>query len=196
VAPVGATSVPSMIILRRRWLPLLLSLVALSAAACSSGSPGLAVKVRPTTSLTPSAATAFATATPTPSPTSTAAVEAGVRGWIAAANKAFATGDTKDLREHTARGCGCSRLVRTVEGYWSHGSIRGLVWTLDQVDVIDIHHGVAAVQFTFDGTLYRVVTSGRTAVNKAKRITVFSQFAMEGGMWRLADYLQDKVELR
>ena len=179
---------------RRRELPLLLSLalglLALLLAGCSSGSVHGGVLARPSSSLRVSP-TASATPTPAPSPSSAAGVEAGVRAWVDAANKAFATGDTTDLRTRTGPGCSCAKLVKTVRGYWSHGSIQGLTWTLHRVHVITVGRGLSAVDFDFDETPYRVVADGQLSpATKATRVSVFSEFQLVGGQWLLAVYNQ------
>ena len=171
-------------------MPLALGLLAVLLAGCSSGSvhagvlakPSSSLRVPPTSGVTPSL---IAT------PTSTAAVEAGVREWLDAANKAFATGDTADLSDRTGPGCTCTKLVKTVKGYWSHGSIQGLRWTLHRVHVITVGRGLSAVDFDFDETPYRVVTDGRPSpLTKATRVSVFSEFQFVGGQWLLAVYSQ------
>ena len=176
-----------------RRLPLLLGAMALCVAACSSGSPDAPVLTGPSSSLTSPAT--VATPSPTPSPTSTAAVEAGLRAWIAAANHAFATGDTADLVAASEKSCGCLKLAKTVEGYWSAGGIRGLTWSLHRLLRIDINYHIATVQFDFDETSYHVIAHGRaSSTHVADRITVFSQFALKKGVWRMWNYTQVKVD--
>lgn len=188
----GGLASPTMITSLGRRLPLLLGLMALCVAACSSGSTRATVLTRPSSSLSPRATEA--SPSPTPSPASTAAVEAGLRAWIAAANKAFATGDTTDLVASSEKSCGCLKLAKTVEGYWSAGGIRGLTWTLHRLLRIDITYHIATVQFDFDEASYHVIAHGRaSSTHVADRITVFSQFALHDGVWRMWNYTQVKA---
>ena len=178
------------------FLPLVLGLLAVLLAGCSSGSAHGGVLARPSSSLRVSA-TASATPTPAPSPSSAAAVEAGVRAWFAAVNVAFASGDTKALREHTEQTCACLNLARMVEATWAHGEIRGLTWTLSTLHVLRINYHVASVQLDIDETTYQVLESGKHyAPHRADHLVVLSQFALKNGVWRMWNYSQTSVSPR
>ncbi len=120
-----------------------------------------------------------------------------MQGFIDGANKAFATGDTQMLRKFTARACTCLKLAKTVENAWSHGSIRGAAWTLKSTHIVETHGGVATISFVFDEAAYDVVKDGKVESRYgADRVTVFSQFVLDAGVWRLAEFDRDKVEPR
>jgi hypothetical protein len=181
-----------MIIRRQPILSLILCLVALGASACSADRPALAADAKSSVKLTPQHLSA--TPTPSPDPTTSAAVEAGVRAWLAAANQAFATGETSELRHHMEPSCDCLHLLKTVKDYWAAGGIRGLRWTLHRMLSVDINYHIATAQFVFDETSYRVVRSGHlSSIHAADRITVFTQFALKGGVWRLWNYTRVDV---
>ena len=177
-------------------MPLALGLLAVLLAGCSSGSvhagvlakPSSSLRVPPTSGLTPSL---IAT------PTSTAAVEAGVRDWFAAVNVAFASGDTKALREHTEHACACLNLAHMIEATWAHGEIRGLTWTLSQLHVLRINYHIASVQLDIDETTYQVLESGKHySPHKADHLVVLCQFAWKNGAWRMWNYSQTSVRPR
>ena len=183
---------PTMITSLGRRLPLLLGLMALCIAACSSGSPHATVLTRPSSSLTPTAAAS--TPAPAPSPTSTAAVEAGLRAWIAAANKAFATGDTTDLRASTDKSCTCLSIAVNIEKAWREGRVRGLTWTLVRLLSIEINSHIATAQYEYAASAYELLKSdGRSTHQLAQRVTVFAQFALHADEWRLWNYTRTKV---
>jgi hypothetical protein len=180
-----------MINLRGRLVPLSLCLVAV--AACSSSSTASA-RAAADPSMKQSVSVAPATPTPSPEPTTNAAIEAGLRAWLAAATVAFATGDTTQLVEHTEKTCACLSLVKAVHDAYAHGRIQGLTWTLHKLLGIDVNYHVATVQFSYDETSYQVVTNGKVSpTHYADRITVFSQFAIKKGEWRMWDYSKVSV---
>jgi hypothetical protein len=183
----------------RRRLPLLVFAVVVGApcvSACSAGSPGLVVRTHPT-SVAPPSPTALTPASPPAVPGSSAAVEAGVRDWVVGVDRAFASGDTRDLRAHTEKTCACLNLATHIESYWSGGAIRGLTWTLHRLYVLDVNYHMATVQLDIDETPYQVIRSGRlSATHKADRLTVLSQFALKNGVWRMWSYSQMSVEPR
>ena len=174
-----------------RRLPLLLGAMALCVAACSSGSPDAPVLTGPSSSLTSPAT--VATPSPTPSPTSTAAVEAGLRAWIAAANHAFATGDTADLRARTEQSCTCLSIAVNIEKAWREGRVRGLTWTVDRVLSFEINSHIATAQYEYAATPYDLIKSDGRSTHQAQRVTVFAQFVLKADEWRLWNYTRTKV---
>lgn len=181
----------------RLLLPLLLCLTGASTVACSSGSPAAGVKAVPSSAVTATKLASAGTPSPTPATTSPADVEADVRAWFVAVNRAFSTGDTKDLRQHTELTCGCLKLVRNIENAWSAGQIRGLRWTLGRLDVVYINQHVATVEMSFDETPYEVIAVGSpSSAHKADRITALTRFAFKNDLWRLWTYSQERVDAR
>jgi hypothetical protein len=181
-----------MINLRRRLVPLSL-LAAVALAACSSSSTASAPAAADP-SIKQSVSVAPPTPTPSPEPTTNAAIEAGVRQWFIAVNKAFTTGDTKALREHTEATCACLNLAREIEKTWSTGRIVGLTWTPIRVHLVDVNYHIATVDFSFDEPSYHVINNGQISrTHRADRISVVSQFALKRGEWRMWNYSQDTV---
>ena len=184
-----------MINLRGRLGPLsrCAAAAAVALAACSS-SPAASDAasanrtVKQTVSATPPAPT------PSPEPTTDAAIEAGFRRWLVAANTAFSTGNTKPLADLTAPACTCRRLQQNVRAYWSKGSIRGLTWTIRSYHLVDVRHGLADIQYEVDEPTYWVIDGGHlSSPHRADTISVLAEFQLANGVWRMVDYDQLKV---
>lgn len=174
-------------------MPPLLSLLALCAVSCSSAGSTFVIRTKPTRPAAVAPTPPSASPLPTTEPTTSADIEAALRRWLAAANKAFATGDTRDLRACTEKKCACVSLAKAVERYWAHGSIRGLTWTLRSVHLVDIRVGLADIQFEFDEPTYWVVRSGRlSSPHRADRVGVLAEFELTHGVWRMLDYTRLK----
>ena len=130
-------------------------------------------------------------------PTTPADVEQGLRNWIAAANQAFATGDTKALRALSEPKCPCIKIADFARDQWAHGSIHGLVWTLKEIHVIDMRYDLADVQYDYEEPTFWVIASGRRSPSHhADRVTVLSEFQRTSGVWRMAGYIREEATSR
>jgi hypothetical protein len=126
--------------------------IAAGMTACSSAKSDSAP-----TKLSPAAASPVAA--PSPSLTPEAQVEAAVRTYYEAVNAAVATGDTNRMIALTAPGCGCRKLVGTVNSAFANGRSQGAVFALKSLNVQDVQGNTSSANVTYSVSAYQDLDS-------------------------------------
>jgi len=163
-----------------------LVVIALTGAGCSDDPPeagGL-----PSNSPSPSTTSS----SPTPA-TPEEQVEATMQAYFEETNKAFQTGDVRELKAMSTSGCPCRRSAESIEKtIKSGGRFEGLKYDVQSIKVHDIDGGTALAEVRADLAPYKVFNSDGDVTEDSPGGTLHTDFSLsrsESGTWIIGNSL-------
>jgi hypothetical protein len=165
-----------------------LGAAAILLAGCSGDSGPSPTVASPATSTAQSP-----TSTSTTSSTATsrrAEVEAAVRDYYEAMERAVATGDTEEFKRSSSDRCNCRDLVDTVERVFRDGSTENVQLSVSRVSIVSVNNRSALVDTAYSTRAYRVLRDGEAPVDVPRRDARESLTLVDdGSSWKIDNAL-------